>query len=96
MTFEWDKTKNSTNIHNHGIDFNDIPEIFNAPMITTLDDSVDYNENRYIGIGILRNIIVVIIFVEKKDGEVIRIISARKANKYESKIYKEEIENRLG
>jgi uncharacterized protein len=96
MTFEWDKTKNSTNIRKHGIDFNDIPEIFNAPMIATLDDSVDYNENRYIGIGILRNILAVIIFVEKKDGEVIRIISARKANKYESKIYKEEIENRLG
>ncbi len=96
MTFEWDNTKNSINIRKHGIDFKDIPEIFNSPMIVTLDDSVDYNENRYIGIGILRNIIAVIIFVEKKDGEVIRIISARKANKYESKIYKEEIKNRLG
>lgn len=96
MTFEWDNNKNSINIRKHGIDFNDVTEIFNAPMIVTRDDSVDYNEDRYIGIGILRNIIAVIIFVEKDDGEIIRIISARKANKHESKIYKKEIKNRLG
>ena len=96
MTFEWDNNKNSINIHKHGIDFSDVIEIFNAPMIVILDDSVDYNENRYIGIGILRNIIAVIIFVEKDDSEIIRIISARKANKHESEIYKKEIENRLG
>ncbi len=96
MTFEWDNNKNLINIRKHGIDFNDVIEIFNAPMIVTLDDSVDYNENRYIGIGILRNIIAIIIFVEKDDADVIRIISARKANKHESKIYKKEIKNRLG
>jgi uncharacterized protein len=96
VTIEWDNNKNLINIRKHGIDFNDAIEIFNAPMIVILDDSVDYNDDRYIGIGILRNIIAIIIFVEKDDGDVIRIISVRKANKHESKIYKKEIKNRLG
>ena len=96
MRFDWDNNKNLINIRKHGIDFNDAIEIFNAPMIVIPDDSIDYNEDRYIGIGILRNIIAIIIFVEKDDDKVIRIISARKANKHESKIFKKKIKNRLG
>jgi uncharacterized DUF497 family protein len=89
------KIKNETNIRKRGIDFNDIPEIFDGPMIINIDDRIDYNEERYIGIGVLRNIIVVVVFVEKGD-DVIRIISARKANKHESKNFEKEIKNRLG
>ena len=40
----------------------------------------------------LKNIIGFVAFTEKEDG-VIRIISARKADKYESKEYQDEIKN---
>ena len=95
MKFEWDENKNEANMRKHEIDFKDIPEIFDGPMIINFDDRVDYNEDRYIGIGVLRSIISVVIFVEKGEN-VIRIISARKANKNESKTFEKEIKNRLG
>ena len=95
MKFEWDENKNEANVRKHGIDFNDIPEIFDGPMIINYDDRIDYNEERYIGIGVLRNIIAVVVFAEIGE-DVIRIISARKANKHESKIFEKEIKNRLG
>ena len=44
MNFEWDENKNEVNIRKHGVDFNDIPEIFDDPMIINFDDRVDYNE----------------------------------------------------
>lgn len=38
MEFEWDENKNIANIQNHGIDFNDVIEIFSGPMIVNIDD----------------------------------------------------------
>lgn len=95
MKFEWDENKNIANIRNHGIDFNDIIEIFSGPMIVNLDDRFDYGEDRLIGIGFMNSIIAIVVFIEKK-VDVIRIISARRANKNESKQFKKEIKNRLG
>ena len=83
MKFDWADNKNAENIRKHGIDFNDVIEIFNGPMIVNLDDRVNYDEDRYIGTGFLKNMIAIVIFIEKDDG-VIRIISARKANKHEN------------
>ncbi len=64
-------------------------------MVINIDDRFPYDEERYIGIGFLRNLIAVVAFVEKQE-DVIRIISARKANKHESKSFEKEIKNRLG
>ena len=41
MKFVWDEAKNEANIRKRGIDFNDIPEIFDGPMIINIDDRVD-------------------------------------------------------
>ena len=95
MRFEWDDNKNAENIRKHRIDFYDVIEIFNRPIILEHDDRVNYDEKRYIGTGFMKNMIAIVIFIEK-DDDVIRIISARKANKYESKIFEKEIKNRLG
>ncbi len=95
MRFEWDEKKSEANLQAHEIDFNHVPEIFNSPMMINLDDRFPYDEERYIGVGFLRNIIAVVAFVEK-ERDVIRIISARKANKHESKSFEREINNQLG
>lgn len=84
MRFEWDKRKNEANIRSHGIDFLDVPLVFNGPMLVNLDEREEYGEDRWIGVGFLRNIAVVVIFTEPRP-DTIRIISARKANKYERK-----------
>jgi len=87
MNFEWDEAKNKLNIRKHGIDFADIVEIFNHPMLTRLDTRHDYGEDRWIGIGICKNIVAVTVYLEWETEETIRIISARKATSHESKEY---------
>jgi len=84
MLFEWDEEKNRANIRARNIDFSDIPSVFNGPMLVELDEREDYGEDRWIGIGILRNVVAVVVFTEPRQ-DTIRFISARKANKYERK-----------
>ena len=90
MKYEWDESKNRLNIRNHGIDFLDVPAMFQHPMVTFLDQRENYGEDRWIGIGILRTILAVVVFTEPAEG-VIRIISARKATRYEEQVYRDEI-----
>ena len=85
MKFEWDDEKNEENIRRHGIDFSDVVEMFNHPMLTQLDTRRDYGEDRWIGVGLLKNTVAVTIYLGWEDEETIRIISARKAPGHESK-----------
>lgn len=48
-TFEWDETKRISNIRKHGIDFIDIPPVFDNPMVRKRSDRND--EIRYLVIG---------------------------------------------
>ena len=90
MKVEWDEKKNAVNSRRHGIDFADVPEMFNYYMLIDLDDREDYQEDRWVGIGVLRNSIAIVVFTEHQH-DTIRIISARKANKYEQKRYQNAI-----
>ena len=91
MKFEWDDRKNEENIRKHGIDFADAVEMFSHPMLTHLDTRTNYGEDRWIGIGLLRNIVAVTVYLEWEDEETIRIISARKATGHESKEYHQRV-----
>ena len=87
MHFEWDEHNNNENIRKHGIDFRDVVEMFTHPMLTRLDTRRDYGEDRWVGIGLLKNIVAVTVYLEWEDEVTIRIISARKATRHESKEY---------
>ncbi len=89
MDFEWDKHKNRSNIAKHGIDFSDAHDIFKYPMLIKEDIRSEYGEQRWISIGLLKDIVVVLIFTIRR--EKIRIISIRKANQKERDIYNEKI-----
>ena len=95
MSFERDETKNEINIRRHSIDFADVPIVFNGPMLTDLDDRIAYGEERWVSIGTLAQLTVVVVWTER-DGDTIRIISARKANKHERQRYEAYLTNRLG
>lgn len=92
MRFEWDEAKNEINIRKHGIDFADVKDMFNHPMLTLLDDREDYGEERWIGLGWIHQLIGVVIYVERHENTV-RIISARKATKREVHRYEQSIKN---
>ena len=95
MEFEWDEVKRRENLRKHSLDFLDAPTLFSGPMLARLDTREDYGEPRWIGIGILQSICVVVAFTEHRDGELIRIISMRKALKHERKAFEKTIKDRL-
>ncbi|CAG8871321.1 hypothetical protein PS627_04392 [Pseudomonas fluorescens] len=92
MHFEWDKAKNLINIRKHGIDFSDVPAMFEHPVVALRDDRMSYGEERWVGIGLITRFIGVVVYTERR-GNVIRIISARKATREEAKHYVQSIEN---
>ncbi len=92
MRFEWDEDKHRANIQKHKIDFADVPAVFNGPMLVELDEREDYGEERWIGMGFLRDIVVVVVFTERRQ-DTIRIISARKVSKHERKRYEQALTN---
>lgn len=85
MQFIWDEQKRLANIAKHGIDFADAHKIFNGAYLLFEDDRFDYGEQRFVAIGSLDTLIVVVVHTENDDT--IRIISMRKATKNEQKLY---------
>ncbi len=90
MRFEWDERKNRSNIRRHGIDFADVPSVFGHPMLVGLDTRENYGEDRWIGVGLLRDVVVVVVYAEPNE-ETVRIISARKATRNEAQRYQESL-----
>lgn len=91
MRFEWDEKKRLSNIKKHGIDFIDVPAMFDGDIVTVIDDRFDYGETRYQTLGLLKSRVIMVVHTESET--VIRIISARKANKDEEKVYFTEIQD---
>ena len=92
MRVEWDEHKNQVNLAKHGFDFVDAHLVFNIPMVVELDESENYGEDRYIGIGLLQGRVVVVVYTEP-DEQTIRIISLRKALSYERRYYEQYVED---
>jgi uncharacterized DUF497 family protein len=87
--FSWDKDKRLANIQKHAIDFEVATIIFSGDIVTVEDDRFDYGEQRFITLGLLKGHVIAVVHTEK--GEFIRIISARKATKYERITYYKQI-----
>lgn len=85
MKFEWNEEKRKSNLSKHGLDFKDAAYVFDGVTFTLEDNRFIYGEQRFITIGMLKSIVVVIAHTEKND--MIRVISMRKASKNEEKIY---------
>lgn len=93
MKWEWDEAKRLDNIRKHGIDFRDAPAVFKGPMLVRLDDRVDYGEDRWVGLGLLGEGLVVVVYTE--NDESIRFISARKANQHERRRFEQTLPDGL-
>lgn len=65
MRFEWDKAKNAANVQKHGIDFKDAVDVFNHPMLTAIDTRFSCEEERWVAIGLVRQIIGVVVYTER-------------------------------
>ena len=87
----WDEPKRRRNLKKHGFDFVDAEQMFEGVTYTYEDDRLAYAEQRFVTLGLLREIVVSIVHTE--EGDHIHIISMRKATKRERKSYVESIAN---
>jgi len=90
MKFEWDKDKNIVNKLKHRVSFEEAETVFeDENAVYLFDDGHSADEERFIVIGeddFFRELAVCHCY-RGENGEIIRIISARKATKSETKLY---------
>ncbi len=91
--YEWDDAKSKTNVEKHGITFEEASTIFSDEHCFTFEDSrYDYGELRLISIGRIQTYQtpIVVVVHTNREGKT-RIISARKANRKEKRVYEQQI-----
>jgi uncharacterized protein len=86
--FEWDDKKAASDLQKHGVSFDEAVSVFGDAMaLTFADTDHSESEDRSRTYGISNNsLLLVVIHTERRNG--IRIISAKKATRYEKSIYK--------
>jgi hypothetical protein len=88
--FEWDEAKAGSNRRKHGIDFDDAIEVFYDPHAVVEKDRIIDGEQRWQTIGMVREAVLLYVAHTLEEGdqtEVIRIISARLADRRERRRY---------
>ena len=90
MHFEWDDAKAQLNVTKHRVSFEQVQEVFDDPRAVPFEDlehSSD-EETRYVLIGMSS---IGLLFVSFAYGdEVVRLISARRAEKWMVTLYEDE------
>jgi len=89
IQFEWDENKNKENVKKHKVSFEEAQTVFlDENAIRFFDPDHSKDEDRFIMLGMsFRLRVIVACHCYRKNDTVIRIISARKADKREAKDY---------
>ena len=90
ITFEWDAVKAAQNLRKHGVSFDEAKAVFFDDFATQFYDPEHSSvEDRFLMLGMsLQSRVLVVCHCERAHGEVVRIISARKATKREMSFYR--------
>ena len=92
MKFEWDPAKNRQNIKKHRIDFKEAETVFeDERAVEMYDEEHSQSEDRFkiIGMSGIQPQELYVCHCYRNGGEIIRIISARRATKLEAMLYYE-------
>jgi uncharacterized DUF497 family protein len=91
MRFDWDPAKASLNLRKHGISFEEAQSVFYDEFAVQFFDEVHSDaEERFIMLGMSHAArLLVVVHCERRSGQVVRIISARKATRSEAEHYRE-------
>jgi len=89
IEFEWNRSKDAANQKKHGVSFDEAESVFfDDNAIQFYDDNHSKSEDRFIMLGMsIKSRVLVVCHCERQSGQVIRIISARKATKAEQLFY---------
>ena len=89
--FEWDDAKAASNRRLHKITFEQAREVFADPFIVEwIEEGHDEREQRFSALGIVEDRLLFVAYTMR--GDVIRIVSARRAEPFERRRYHEENE----
>ena len=92
MQFEWDPEKARSNLLKHGVSFEAVNEFEWHFHFRFIDRRLDYGEQRIQALGKIDGRVHVLVYAMKNDN--IRVISLRKANPREVRIYDRHVEDR--
>jgi uncharacterized DUF497 family protein len=89
IEFEWSQPKARANLRKHGVSFEEAKSVFYDEYARQFfDDEHSEDEERFILLGKSnRTRILIVCHCERESGNIIRIISARKATAKERKFY---------
>ena len=89
IEFEWDSAKARANTRKHGVSFDEAMSVFYDEFaVQFFDDGHSSDEDRFLLLGMSTGArLLLVCHCERETGNVIRIISARKATKRESAFY---------
>lgn len=92
IRFEWDKNKAQINKKKHGVSFEEAQSIFyDEYALEFYDEPHSSKEERFLMLGLSVKLrVLVACHCTREKGDVIRIISARRATKKETQYYWEE------
>jgi uncharacterized DUF497 family protein len=94
IRFEWDKAKNLSNQQKHGLSFEVAMEVFRDPLQVSVQDRIEDGEERWQTFGMVRGLLLVMVAhtlgEADKTETVVRIISARRADRKERRFYEDE------
>lgn len=86
--------KSAANLRERGFDFEFATLVFEGPTLVVEDRRRDYGERRLVAIGLADGLHLTVVYTDRvrADGEVERrIISARRSNRRETKLYGQSI-----
>ena len=89
IEFEWNSAKARSNLKKHGVSFEEAQSVFYDEFARQFDDD-DHSdeEERFIMLGMsIKSRVLVVCHCERSGGNVIRIVSARKATSKERSFY---------
>lgn len=90
MIFEWDPVKAASNARKHKVSFEAAKSVFYDDFaVQFFDEENSFGENRFLLLGMRSDArLLLVCHCEREDGDVIRIISARKATQAEALYYR--------
>ena len=91
MRFTGSERKRAINLKEHGLDFIDVPRVFEGLTFTYEDDRLAYGEQRFVNQGPLAGVPVSIAHAESDDE--IRVISFRKASSREARRFFQQVQD---
>ncbi len=86
MNIIWDENKAAINLKRHRVSFASAVSVLNDDFAITVEDT-DHTEQRFVTIGMCMECRLLVVVYCYSDETTIRIISARKADQHERKLY---------